>query len=1064
MTPLQRLALSSRNRPTKKTGKRRSRQLFLESLESRQLLATFVVNTFADTQDAAPGDGLAADASGFTSLRAAITEANALAGEDRIELSAGTYSLTRTAANEGGNVAGDLDVRDDLVIVGAGSGVTTINAAAVNDRIFEIIARGVNLSKFTRFTLSGVTLTGGVANQLDSTADRGGAIRMDLQSTAIISDCVFLNNRAPKGGAPLFREGDGGAIFSDGNLTITNCRFEGNVASRFGGAIWANASFTQTIIRNSMFVNNRAVFGGAIRMATGMTVENSTFTGNVARSAAGTSGQGGAIENMGGNVTLTNTTLSGNDSFSGGGLFSTGNAITRLNYVTFAFNTSNYGGGWHTNAGTGSATSENSIFAGNSASVNGVDVRFAVSSLGFNLIGNTAGSSGWKAGDLANVDPILAPLADNGGPVWTHALSSGSPAGDAGNPNSTLTVDARGFVRPRDVNGEGIFAPDLGALEVQTIWPPIVAAGGPYVVEEGGSVGLDASGSQSRQQDPTLQFAWDFDGDGEFDDASGATPTFSAAAYDGPTTVTVSVRVTDSLGAFSDGSTTVEVGNVAPSIDSVSLNPVANYFVTGPISLAALFSDAGLTDTHTATIDWGDGAVDVGQVSEASGSGQATGSHSYSTSGNHTIAVTVVDDDGASDTWSITIFVAGFPTADAGGPYSVVEGGSVVLNAGGSTSQQTDQTLLYAWDFDGDGQFDDASGAAPTFSAAVHDGPSSVVVAVQVTDSQGLVDVATATVQVTNAAPTIQGLTVNPSDSATVGSPVSLTVEFGDASAADAHSVAVNWGDGSSGGGNVSESGGGVSGSATHAYTAAGTYTIVVTVTDDDGASVQTSHQIVIDGGGDLVVDGVLRLIGTDNADRVAFRKLDDGSLFVETNFLPSGSATFAAGVVRTILAHLRGGDDVLTVAQNVHIPIVADGGSGHDRLSGGGDRDLLIGGLGADILLGSNGDDILIAGTTSYDDNDDALLAILAEWNSGGKYEKRVANVRVGGNSLAGTGIRLSKGATVFADDSADRLTGGNGRDWFFTDNGQDTVTDRTSNELRNDDLTAAMKKKRRR
>ena len=1063
MTPQRRLALSSRKiRPTKKSLTRRSRQLALESLEGRQLLATFVVNTFADTLDATPGDGLAADASGFTSLRAAITEANALAGEDRIELQAGTYSLTRTSANESGNVAGDLDVRDDLVIVGSGSGATTINAAAVNDRIFEILARGISASKFTRFTLSGVTLTGGVANQLDSTSDRGGAIRMDLQSTAVISDAVFLNNRAPKGGAPLFREGDGGAIFSDGNLTIDNCRFEGNVASRFGGAIWANASGTQTTIRNSMFVNNRGVFGGAIRITTAMTVENSTFVGNVARNAAGTAGQGGAIENTGGNVTLTNTTLSGNDAFSGGGLFSSATATTRLNYATVVFNTANYGGGWHTN-GTGLATSENSIFSGNSASVNGMDVRFAVSSLGFNLIGNNAGSSGWGAADLVNLNPQLAALADNGGPVWTHALSSGSVAGDAANPNSTLNSDARGFARPRDANGDGVFAPDLGASEVQVIWPPIVATGGPYVVEEGGSVGLDASGSQSRQQDPALQFAWDFDGDGEFDDASGATPTFSAAAYDGPTTVTVMVRVTDSLGAFSDGSTTVHVGNVAPTIDGVTLTPTGNYFATGLISLDVLFSDVGLTDLHSASVDWGDGSWGVLPVTDSAGSGQGTGSHAYSAGGSYTITVTVSDDDGGSDTWSTTILVAGLPSADAGGPYSVVEGGSVVLSAGGSTSEHTDPTLIYAWDFDGDGQFDDATGAAPTFSAVGLDGPSSVVVAVQVTDSQGLVDVDAETVTVNNAAPSITGLEVTPPEFVTAGSPVSLTVHFSDAGAADTHSVTINWGDGSTASsGSISESDRNGTGSASHTYGAAGTFTIVVTVTDDDGSSVSTTHQIQV--GGDLVVNGVLRLIGSDDADRVAVRKLADGSLFVETNFLPGGSATFAAGMVQTILARLRGGDDVLTVAQNVHTPIVADGGAGNDRLSGGGDRDILIGGLGADILLGSNGDDILIAGTTSYDDNDDALLAILAEWNAGGKYEKRVANVREGAGGLTGTGFRLVKESTVFSDGSADRLSGGNGRDWFFSDNGQDTNTDRGSNELRNNELNAALRKRKKR
>src|SRR3954470_13424194 len=60
--------------------------------------ATFVVNTTADTQDAAPGNGACADSGGACSLRAAITEANALGGADIITLPAGTYTQTLAAA------------------------------------------------------------------------------------------------------------------------------------------------------------------------------------------------------------------------------------------------------------------------------------------------------------------------------------------------------------------------------------------------------------------------------------------------------------------------------------------------------------------------------------------------------------------------------------------------------------------------------------------------------------------------------------------------------------------------------------------------------------------------------------------------------------------------------------------------------------------------------------------------------------------------------------------------------------------------------------------------------
>src|SRR4051794_31162999 len=72
--------------------------------------ATFLVTTTADTQDAAAGNGVCADSGGACSLRAAISEANALPGDDVITLPAGMYTLSLPAANEDANAGGDLDI------------------------------------------------------------------------------------------------------------------------------------------------------------------------------------------------------------------------------------------------------------------------------------------------------------------------------------------------------------------------------------------------------------------------------------------------------------------------------------------------------------------------------------------------------------------------------------------------------------------------------------------------------------------------------------------------------------------------------------------------------------------------------------------------------------------------------------------------------------------------------------------------------------------------------------------------------------------------------------------
>jgi hypothetical protein len=61
--------------------------------------------------------------------------------------------------------------------------------------------------------------------------------------------------------------------------------------------------------------------------------------------------------------------------------------------------------------------------------------------------------------------PMLGPLANNGGPTWTHALLPGSPAIDAGSGVHCQAFDQRGYDRPVDGNGDGVAGCDIGAFE-----------------------------------------------------------------------------------------------------------------------------------------------------------------------------------------------------------------------------------------------------------------------------------------------------------------------------------------------------------------------------------------------------------------------------------------------------------------------------------------------------------------------------------------------------------------------------------------------------------------------
>ncbi len=201
--------------------------------------------------------------------------------------------------------------------------------------------------------------------------------------------------------------------------------------------------------------------GGAIANTGTLTLTNSTITGN-----SGTNG--GGIYNTG-TLTVVNSTISGNTSQQNGGGINNLGTLSVMN-STITGNTSAVlgQGGGITNSNNGSATIKSSIVAGNT----GGDIAGTLAPGSTNnLVQNGATAGGLTNGvngNLVGVDPLLGPLAVNGGPTRTHALLTGSPAIDKGsNPNS-LTTDQRGAGFAR-VSGLGA---DIGAFEVVNATPP----------------------------------------------------------------------------------------------------------------------------------------------------------------------------------------------------------------------------------------------------------------------------------------------------------------------------------------------------------------------------------------------------------------------------------------------------------------------------------------------------------------------------------------------------------------------------------------------------------------
>ncbi|NQV27502.1 MAG: hypothetical protein HQ518_24400, partial [Rhodopirellula sp.] len=121
-----------------------------ERFEAKTLLSAFVVDSLVDQPDANPGDGIAATTSGETTLRAAVQEANAAPGPDTIILPPGLFDLSLSGPSDHSAASGDLEITDDLTIVGAGSDQTFIDATQI-DSAFHI-HDGVSLT-FDELTL-----------------------------------------------------------------------------------------------------------------------------------------------------------------------------------------------------------------------------------------------------------------------------------------------------------------------------------------------------------------------------------------------------------------------------------------------------------------------------------------------------------------------------------------------------------------------------------------------------------------------------------------------------------------------------------------------------------------------------------------------------------------------------------------------------------------------------------------------------------------------------------------------------------------------------------------------
>ena len=206
----------------------------------------FEVNSTEDATDAQPGDGVCetAQGNGICTLRAAIQESNALAGENHITVPASTYTLMIGGVLEDESAFGDLDITDDLILTGDGADNTIIDGNAL-DRVFHIANENAVVQ------MSWLTIRNG-----DIPFDRGGGGGVYNEGTFQLSHSTITSNKVKNEGGGLSnigsltlndtivtenRGGYGGGVYNAGTIQISSSSVSQNVAN-YGAGFYNQAS------------------------------------------------------------------------------------------------------------------------------------------------------------------------------------------------------------------------------------------------------------------------------------------------------------------------------------------------------------------------------------------------------------------------------------------------------------------------------------------------------------------------------------------------------------------------------------------------------------------------------------------------------------------------------------------------------------------------------------------------------------------------------------------------------------------------------------------------------
>lgn len=475
---------------------------------------TITVTSLADSGPHSLREGLADAANGDT---IDVTRVHGT-----IQLASGELFIGKSVAIVGpgpAKLAVDGNLSSRVFHVGPGvvvdlAGLTITNGFAPPDTLYPYYLGAGIYNDHATLTVSKCIVIGNIAG------DGAGIVNDGSSSSAKLTvvNSLVTGNWDPiesTSGGGILNLGEGGSA----TLTVINSTVSDNDAGFQGGGIFNNGSdglATATVINSTINDNAAGSYGGGIYNAgwngtASLTLDYCSVTGNAA-------GSGGGIYNAGyggtASLTVSHSTIADNQSGDfGGGLcngISGGSALMKLVNSTISQNSGNFGGGifsgydyvvpivgpgdaslqilnctlsdnsteaiFLNGAGTGTVEIGSTILNA-SASGSTISSDGSLNSLGYNLSSDDASGALTAATDLTNTDPRLGPLQDNGGPTFTCALLSDSPAIDQGKNFSGERYDQRGpgFVRTFEfssiLNARGGDGTDIGAFEVQPFRP-----------------------------------------------------------------------------------------------------------------------------------------------------------------------------------------------------------------------------------------------------------------------------------------------------------------------------------------------------------------------------------------------------------------------------------------------------------------------------------------------------------------------------------------------------------------------------------------------------------------